>query len=92
MASITLKGVPDDLLEALRARARAERRSLIQEVLVLLEQALSEPPVHSAAGPGRGSQLAAWARLAGRWQPEGSIAGLAEEIYVARTPGREVAL
>ncbi|MSR48084.1 MAG: Arc family DNA-binding protein [Planctomycetes bacterium] len=37
MASLTLKGMPDDLLARLRRDAEAHRRSLNQEVLALLE-------------------------------------------------------
>lgn len=37
MASLTIKGVPDSLLDALRKRAELQRRSLNSEVLQLLE-------------------------------------------------------
>ena len=38
MATLYVENVPDDLYEALRKRARAQRRSIAAEVLVLLEQ------------------------------------------------------
>ena len=41
MASLTLKGVPEELLEALRCEAERERRSLNQQAILLLEQGLS---------------------------------------------------
>jgi plasmid stability protein len=37
VASLTIKGVPDSLLEVLRKRAEQHRRSLNSEVLLLLE-------------------------------------------------------
>lgn len=40
MASVTLKGVPDEMLERLRERAGIHRRSLNAEALVALEQYL----------------------------------------------------
>jgi plasmid stability protein len=40
MASITLKNVPDQLLNSLRERADRDRRSLNQQAILLLEQAL----------------------------------------------------
>jgi len=40
MASFTLKNIPDPLLERLRERAESDRRSLTQEILFLLEEAL----------------------------------------------------
>ncbi len=40
MATMNLKNFPDGLYEHLRARARRERRSIAQEVIHLLEQAV----------------------------------------------------
>ncbi len=37
MATLYVENVPDDLYEALRRRARSQRRSIAAEVLVLLE-------------------------------------------------------
>ncbi len=41
MSSLTLKDLPDDLLQRLRERARHQRRSLNREAILLLEQALA---------------------------------------------------
>lgn len=38
MATLYVEDVPDDLYEALRARAKARRRSIAAEVLALLEE------------------------------------------------------
>ena len=43
MPSLTLKGIPEEMLARLRQRAEAERRSLTQQTLHLLERALDEP-------------------------------------------------
>jgi plasmid stability protein len=40
MASLTLKGIPDDLLNRLRQAAGANRRSLNREVIERLERSL----------------------------------------------------
>ncbi len=42
MASVTLKGVPDELLAQLKREAAEHRRSLNGEVLYRLEQSVSE--------------------------------------------------
>lgn len=42
MPSLTLKGIPDDVMARLRERAAAERRSLNQQAICLLETALDE--------------------------------------------------
>lgn len=45
MASITLKGIPDEVKERLKDLADRERRSLNQQAILLLEQALAEEPM-----------------------------------------------
>lgn len=42
MSSITIKGVPEDLMDRLRTLAKQERRSMNQQAIVLLEEALTE--------------------------------------------------
>lgn len=47
MASLTITGVPDALLDALRKRAEQHRRSLNSEVLQLLDISTTPRPVDS---------------------------------------------
>lgn len=44
MASITLKGLPEDLKTRLEEMAERERRSLNQQAILLLERAVREDP------------------------------------------------
>ncbi|WP_103028195.1 FitA-like ribbon-helix-helix domain-containing protein [Salinibacter altiplanensis] len=44
MASITLKGLPDELKTRLEEIADRERRSINQQAILLLEQAVREEP------------------------------------------------
>jgi plasmid stability protein len=44
MAVLNVKSVPDTLYRKLQARAKRQRRSVAQEVVHILEQALSEAP------------------------------------------------
>lgn len=41
MPSLTLKKIPDEVMERLRSLAEQERRSLNQQAILLLEQALA---------------------------------------------------
>ncbi len=43
MASLTLKGIPSELMQRLREIAERERRSLNQQAILILERALSSP-------------------------------------------------
>jgi plasmid stability protein len=47
MAILNVKKVPDALYRKLQARARRQRRSVAQEVVYLLSQALEEPESRS---------------------------------------------
>lgn len=42
MSSLTLKGIPDPVMQRLRDRARKERRSLNQQAILILERALTD--------------------------------------------------
>jgi hypothetical protein len=50
VAVLNVKSVPDRLYRKLQARAKRERRSVAQEVLKILDQALNEPPRLSIMG------------------------------------------
>ncbi len=93
MASLTLKNVPDELIRALREAAEGDRRSLNQEIMHLLASALGvrfEKPAPRA--PEVEAQVAAWRKLAGRWDSDADPASEAEQLTQRRTPGREVDL
>ena len=91
MASFTLKNLPNDLLRALRKAADKDRRSVSQEIIHLLESALgvhTERPAPRSSGTD--AQLAAWRKLAGKWESDADRATEAERIMSSRTSGREV--
>ena len=57
MATLNVKNMPDELYERLKARAQRERRSVAQEVTVLLAAALDAPAplsIMELEGLGRG--------------------------------------
>ena len=59
MATLNVKNFPDPLYESLQERARQERRSLAQEVIHLLEQAI-EPPLGRSIMELRGLGKECW--------------------------------
>jgi hypothetical protein len=80
MANLTIKKVPDRLLELLKDDAERERRSLNQHALWLLERALSER-----------SKESDFAGALGRFR-ERNAAELSDALEVPRdrSPGRRV--
>ncbi len=92
MATLTLKNLPEDLLDRLRKRASDERRSLNQEVIHLLEQFLLADEKNVRLREDKQRQVEAWRQIAGRWKSSQTAEEEIREIYSARTPGRDVNL
>ena len=94
MPSLTLKDIPEPLMEQLRARALRDHRSLNREVIWLLKQILegnADPA--SQVRLEQDAQLAAWQSLAGRWQgSDTDVDDLIGNIYQSRTRGRDISL
>jgi len=90
MAALTIKGLPDELLEKLREIARSERRSLNQQVVYMLETATGHR--HMLVHTDKAAQIAAWKKLAGRWVSSKTAQEEIAEIYAARTMGRDTKL
>ena len=85
MATLNVKNLPDGLYRKLQARARAQRRSVAQEVTQILEQVLTGTDLPAGtqrvaeAGPATGAY---GRRLAGR-----ATAGFSTEEIMALTRG-----
>ena len=90
MASLTLKNIPDDLLDKLRDEARKQHRSLNKQALLMLSTSLeagSDTPNTEAL-----EQVARWRELAGTWVSDQTPEQETADIYDARTAGRSVDL
>lgn len=87
MASLTLRNVPPELIQSLRAAAVHDRRSLCQEVVHLLDLAIRAR--HEPGGRATQdveAQLAAWRKLAGQWQSDLDPDSEADQLMAARSP------
>jgi plasmid stability protein len=93
MANLTLRNIPDNLLERIRSLSNAERRSLNSEILVLLERSLREYTAEKRHDViSTEAQLELWSKLAGEWEDPRSTDEIIADILSHRTPGREVKL
>ena len=93
MANLTIRNIPEDLLDKLRRLSKAEKRSLNSEVLVVLEECLEgyKPEKRYDYIPVE-AQVEMWKKLAGEWDDPRSAEDIAAEIMERRTPGRRVDL
>ena len=97
MISLTLKSIPESLVDSLREAAEVAHRSLNKEVIHRLQISFERSAVTYETPIPTGEfrvaeQAASWNRLAGKWESDLSIDEEIEALYAARTPGREVEL
>lgn len=92
MASLTLKDIPEELLEDLREFAERDRRSMTQEAIVLLSEIIAQYREAEEEQTEATRQAKAWEKLAGNWTSTESAEEEVDDIYDSRTRGREVEL
>jgi plasmid stability protein len=89
MASMTIADMPDHILGRLERKAAKARRTLEQELIHLLERALSRdrPDDSGWTDADTEAQYQAWCRL-GVWESDRSAEEEIRDIYSRRAPGR----
>ncbi|MCF6097147.1 Arc family DNA-binding protein [Thermovorax subterraneus] len=93
MASLTIRNIPASLLERLRRLSEAERRSLNNEIIVILEKSLKKyPPDYDKNVISVEAQVELWNKLAGEWDDSRSSDEIINDILSHRTAGRGVKL
>ncbi len=91
MVNLTIRNIPEDLLEKLRRLSKAERRSLNSEVLVVLEKCLEDyKPEKDYVFIPVEAQVEMWKKLAGEWDDPRPAEEIAADVREHRTPGRKV--
>ena len=94
MNAITLKTIPDSLIENLRLAATAAHRSLNKEIISRLERSFMTPSkpanMNTWDATRVNEQVEAWGKLEGEWVSDVSVEAEIEALYAARTPGRDV--
>ena len=93
MASLTIKKFPAALLGKLKEEAREARRSLTQEVLIRLEHSLSKQRQGQEFDRIEIERQAThWETLSGRWVSDRAVEEEIDQLYAARSAGRNVKL
>jgi len=95
MANITIRNIPDDVFEKIKSLSSAERRSMNNELLLIIERGtLSEyeEKLHDKTHIAKSTQLEMWNNLLGKWKDKRPTKEIIEDIYSHRTLGREIDL
>ena len=95
MASITVRNIPDTVLKRIRELSSMERRSVNNEILIILERGAYgeyQDRLQRRKHLSKETQLEIWKKLAGTWEDKRSAKEIIEDIYSHRTAGRSVKL
>ena len=95
MANITIRNIPDSVLEKIRTLSSIERRSINSELLLIIETGLNEETKRKGNTENilpKETQLEIWDKLMGKWEDERSSNEIIKDIYDKRTSGRKIDL
>jgi plasmid stability protein len=95
MASITVRNIPDEVLKRLKALSSIDRRSLNNEILIILERGTFteyEEKLSMQKAISKSTQLEIWKAISGKWEDDRSAKDIVDDIYSHRTIGRDVKL
>ncbi len=93
MPNLTIRNIPQDLLEKMRNQAKAEKRSLNNEILMVLEKCVDLYHTGNKDNPfPQEAQVELWEKIAGTWEDSRSTEEITADIKAHRTAGRKVDL
>ena len=95
MKSITVRNIPDELLNRLRTLSIIEKRSLNNEILMVLEKGLAKETEFKTNFKNHLSmetQIKIWQNLSGQWKDNRSTDEIIRDIVDSRSEGRSVDL
>ncbi len=92
--NVTIRNIPEEIMNKIRTLSKLERRSINNEILMILEKGL-DTKLGELATTKRNItkelQVAIWNNLAKKWKEEPSE-DILRDIYENRTMGRDVEL
>ena len=93
MASITVRNIPESILDRIRTLSLVEKRSMNNELLLLIEAGLNEETERKGKTIiSKESQIKIWEELIAKWEDDRSAEEIIKDIYAQRTSGRKVKL
>lgn len=92
MANITIRNIPDDVFSVIKKLSVLERRSINNELLIIIEKgtaSLMENKINENKIISKVSQINLWRNLSGKWEDTRTSEEIINDIYDSRTLGRE---
>ncbi|MFA5996081.1 MAG: hypothetical protein WCW27_04495 [Patescibacteria group bacterium] len=97
MSTITVRNIPNEIMELIKMLAQKEKRSLNNELVLFIEKGVtnymvSRDRVDDKTLLSKTAQISLWQELSGKWNDDRSTEQIVQDIYQTRTLGREVNL
>lgn len=93
--NLTIRNIPEEVIEKIRTLSHMEKRSLNNEILLVLERGIQEEVKHLfniKRNISKEAQISIWKKLSKEWQDDRSTEEIISDIYDNRTIGREFQL
>ncbi len=93
--NLTIRNIPDEIIEKIRTLSKIGKRSMNNEILIILEQGVQEQiaqTVNREEHITKETQIKIWEKLANEWEDHRSTQEIIEDIYNNRTIGRDILL
>ena len=93
--NLTIRNIPDDVISKIRTLSKTEKRSLNNEILIILERGVEEEVNNlfkEKRTVSKNLQIEIWKRLSNEWKDDRSTDEIIKDIYDNRTLGREFKL
>jgi plasmid stability protein len=93
--NLTIRNIAENVIKKIRILSQMKKRSLNNEILLILENGVQEEVKHFLKIKRKISkniQVQIWERLSREWQDDRSTEDIIKDIYNSRTLGREFQL
>ncbi|MGA1824195.1 MAG: FitA-like ribbon-helix-helix domain-containing protein [bacterium] len=95
MKTITIRNIPEDIINKIKLFSKLEKRSLNNEILIILEKGISKEIVEINTKKkmiSNQTQIDIWKNLSGKWEDTRTSKEIIEDIVTKRSQGRNVEL
>ncbi|HNZ26233.1 MAG TPA: Arc family DNA-binding protein [Spirochaetota bacterium] len=94
MVNLTIRNIPNDIINKIKVLSQINKRSMNSEILLLLETG-----IHKKLKAGnekrqisKNTQINIWKKLSGLWKDDRNTDQIINDIYSNRTSGRDFTL
>ena len=96
MPSLTIRDIPNEVMDKIKILSKKERRSINSEILMIIENGLMSHNDQNTSSSShvisKETQLSIWENISGKWEDDRKTEDIINNIYESRSKGRDVEL